>query len=283
MKVAIFSDVQANLPAMEVAVARILDWSPDLVIMDGDLVNRGPSSLECLQLFERLRREHGWLPVRGNHETWMLRCQREPPRDALDARMRAFADWTLHQIAPALETLNQWPDHLCFHAGSETSWVHVTHGTMRGNRHGVTAALPDETLRDGALPEGVALFVTAHTHRPLTRVLDGLPILNVGSVGSPFDGDPRGSYALLEFHQGRWQWEIVRFDYDRERARRTFLDSGFIEQGGPLAHILYEEWHRAQLLMPQWRERFETEVLSGTLALETAVDSFLAELDTPPD
>ncbi|NJO56069.1 MAG: metallophosphoesterase, partial [Rhodospirillales bacterium] len=38
MKVAIFSDVQANLPAMEVAVERILDWDPDLVVMDGDLV-----------------------------------------------------------------------------------------------------------------------------------------------------------------------------------------------------------------------------------------------------
>ncbi|NKN32574.1 metallophosphoesterase family protein [Marichromatium bheemlicum] len=283
MKVAIFSDVQANLPAMEVAVAQILDWSPDLVIMDGDLVNRGPNSLTCLQLFEQLHRDHGWLAVRGNHETWMLRCARETPRDTLDARMRQFADWTLHQIGPAVETLRHWPDHLCFHAGTESSWVHVTHGTMISNRHGVTAGLPDEALRDGALPADVALFVTAHTHRPLTRRLDGLPILNVGSAGSPFDGDPRGSYALLEFLRGRWQWRIVRFDYDRARARRDFLDSGFIEQGGPLARILYEEWSRARLLMPQWRARFETPVLDGELTLEQAVEYFLADLGSAPD
>ncbi len=278
MKVAIFSDVQANLPAMEVAVEQILDWDPDLVIMDGDLVNRGPSSLACLELFDRLRHERGWLPVQGNHETWILRCGREPPRDPLEAQMRGFADWTFQQVRLRLDALEGWPDHLCFHGGDEASWVHVTHGTMVGNRHGISSNVPDEDLR-GKLPDDIALFVTAHTHRPLTRVLDGIPILNVGSVGSPFDGDPRGSYARLELRDHHWTWEIVRFDYDRGRAQRDFLDSGFIAEGGPLARILYEEWWQARLLMPHWRRDFEPAVLAGERDLASAVDAFLAEID----
>jgi len=274
MKVAIFSDVQANLPAMEVAVEQILDWDPDLVVMDGDLVNRGPSSLDCLELFETLRRSRGWLPVKGNHEAWILRCGREPPRTELEADMRRFADWTHRQVRERISALEGWPDHLCFHGSHDASWVHVTHGTMAGNRHGITASAPDEAIR-GQLPADVALFVTAHTHRPLQRELDGIPILNVGSVGSPFDGDPRGSYARLQERRGRWEWEIVRFEYDRGRAERHFRDSGFIEEGGPLARILFEEWRQARLLMPHWRRGFEAAVLAGERELGPSVDAFL--------
>jgi predicted phosphodiesterase len=276
MKVAIFSDVQANLPAMEVAVERILDWDPDLVVMDGDLVNRGPSSLACVELFDRLRNERGWLPVQGNHEAWILRCAQEPPRTELEGQMRRFADWTYEQLRERIAALEGWPDHLCFHGENDSSWVHVTHGTMAGNRFGISAGVSDEEIR-GNLPVDVALFVTAHTHRPLQRELDGTPILNVGSVGSPFDGDPRGSYALLEERRGRWTWEIVRFDYDRARAERDFRDSGFIEEGGPLARILFEEWRQARLLMPYWRRGFEPAVLAGELDLSDAVAEFLRD------
>lgn len=172
MKVAIFSDVQGNLPAMETAVERILDWNPQLVIMDGDLVNRGPSSRACLALFDSLRQSHGWLPVRGNHETWVMRCARHAPATPLEGQMRRFTDWTFEQIRDQLALLESWPDHLCFHGTHDDSWVHVTHGTMAGNRFGITADVPDEAIRD-VIPPDIALFVTAHTHRPLQREVDG--------------------------------------------------------------------------------------------------------------
>ncbi|MBK1644586.1 metallophosphoesterase [Thiocapsa imhoffii] len=280
MKVVIFSDVQANLPAMEAAVEQILDLHADLVIMDGDLVNRGPSSRACVETFDQLRRQLGWLPVKGNHEAWILRCLRVAPRDALEAQMRQFADWTALQVRDRLDALENWPDHLCFHGAHEASWVHVTHGTMAGNRIGITANLADEEIR-GQLPDDIALFVTAHTHRPLERELDGVPILNVGSVGSPFDGDVRGSYAILEERRGRWHWEIVRFHYDRTRAQQDFEDSGFLEGGGPLTHILFEEWRQARLLMPLWRREFEPSVLAGERELAPAVEAFLRVATAP--
>lgn len=277
MKVAIFSDVQAILPAMEEAVERILAWEPDLVAMAGDLVNRGPKSRECLELFDRLRRDRGWLPVQGNHETWVLRCGREAPKDDLEREMRRFADWTYRQVEPVLPALTDWPDHLCFPGPDGEAWVHVTHGTMAGNRDGVSANVADEVLR-AKIPRDLALFVTAHTHRPLERMLDGTAVLNVGSVGSPFDGDPRGSYGLLEWRGGRWHWQIARFAYDRDRAVRDFRESGFLEEGGPIARILYQEWYQARSLMPLWRRHHEPAVLAGERSLESAVDGFFAEL-----
>ena len=76
MKVAVFSDVQAVLPALEAVIEHIEAWRPDMVVMAGDLVNRGPDSGGCLELFDRMRREQGWLPVNGNHEVWVLSLQR---------------------------------------------------------------------------------------------------------------------------------------------------------------------------------------------------------------
>ncbi len=274
MKVAVFSDVQGNLPAMEVAVAHILDWNPDLVVMAGDLVNRGPSSRTCLELFDALRRERGWLPIAGNHEAWVLRCGQERPLDALDAAMRRFADLTFRQLVEVEEALLDWPDHISFHADAEDSWVHVTHGSMAGHRAGISARTTDQDLR-GRLPEDVSLFVGAHTHKPLQRRLGLTHILNVGSVGSPFDDDVRASYGRLELWGGRWRTHIVRLPYDRARTERDFAASGFIEQGGPLVKIIFEEWRQARVLLASWHHRYGGAVRSGAITLEGAVTEFL--------
>lgn len=278
MRVAVLSDIQGNLTAFEVVVAHIQAWGPDLVILAGDLVNRGPSSRSCLECFDALRRSNGWLPVQGNHEDWVLHCGREAPMSSVEAEMRRFADWTYRQIADMAEAIQGWPDHLCFHGSGEDSWVHVTHGTMAGNRDGISPSVMDDDLH-GKLPEDIALFVTAHTHKPMARHVGSVDILNVGSVGSPFDGDVRASYGQLEHHSGRWHTRIVRLNYDRQRTEREFHDSGFVQQGGPLARIIFEEWRSARLLMPTWHRDFGKAVSIGNVDLEQSVDAFLMSLD----
>ena len=277
MKVAVFSDVQGNLPALDAAAEHIQAWDPDLVIMAGDLLNRGPDSGLCLDRFLTLRRELGWIPIQGNHEVWVVHCAREPVDAGPEADMRRFADFASSQITGHEDEIAAWADHLCFHGATPDSWVHVTHGTLAGNRNGITASVSDENLA-GKLPEDVALFVTAHTHRPLLRHYQGTDILNVGSVGSPFDGDVRASYGQLELREGRWHTRIQRIDYDREEMRRRFTDSGFLDQAGPLAHIIYEEWDSARLLMPAWNRAYREPVLAGEISLQRAVNEYLEKL-----
>jgi predicted phosphodiesterase len=277
MRVAVFSDVQANLPALETCVAHIQDWNPDLVVMAGDLINRGPTSDACLRRFQALRQDQGWLPILGNHEVWVLRCGREPPLDAIDARLRALADFTCAQITGAEQWLADWPDHLCFEAEPGLGWVHVTHGTLLGNRDGISARTQDADL-PAKVPLDVNLFVTGHTHRPLTRHFQGIDILNVGSVGSPFDGDPRASYGQLEWRHGRWHTRIIRLDYNRAAAGRAFADSGFLDRGGPLARIVHAEWLRARPLINGWHQRYGEAVRQGQICPDRAVDEYLGSL-----
>lgn len=278
MRVVVFSDVQANLPALQEAVERIERAQPDLVISNGDLVNRGPRSKEVLELMRGMEQSSGWVGLRGNHEDYVLRCGREAPKDDQDAALRGFTDWTVRQLATDAEHLKTWADNYCFHSpGRPRQWVHVTHGTPDDNRRGILKSTTDEILREH-MPQEVALFITAHTHRPLIRRVDDVEIINVGSVGSPFDGDARGSYAELEFYGGRWHSRIRRFDYDRMQAERDFSETGFLDQGGPMAQLIFHEWKLARGFMPEWHAFWKQAVGSGKHDISSAADAFIKTL-----
>lgn len=276
MKIAVFSDVQGNLPAMETAVEHILAWAPDLVLMNGDLVNRGPRSRDCLLLFDELAQNQGWLPIRGNHEDYVLHCAEHAPQTELERELRRFADWTVEQLGVHRELMRNWPEHLCLQ-GPNDSWVHLTHGSLLGNRDGISRSVSDEQLQE-KIPEHADLFVVAHTHKPLQRTFGQTRILNVGSVGSPFDGDVRASYARLHYCNGTWKTEIVRLDYDRDRAERDFHQSGFLAEGGPLAGFVFEEWRRAELMMPRFNARYMQALKNRDITLQEAVERFLGEI-----
>lgn len=276
MKVAVFSDVQGNLPAMETVIDNIAQWSPDLVVMNGDLVNRGPSSLDCLLLFDQLRHSQAWLPLQGNHEEYVLYCCDNPPDSPAESRLRKFTDWTAHQIGDRAHLIQDWPDHLTFAGGTHDDWVHITHGTLAGNRDGVTPERADDYLISKA-PADIALFVTAHTHRPMLRQFGDLQVVNTGSAGAPFDGDTRASYAQLEFRNGRWHTRIVRLKYDRARTARDFRDSGFLIDGGPLARLIFEEWRVARMMIADWNKTYRQAVLAGAIDVDQAVDAYLSD------
>ncbi|MES9962401.1 MAG: metallophosphoesterase family protein [Candidatus Sedimenticola sp. 20ELBAFRAG] len=277
MKVAVFSDVQANLPAFEEVASHIDHWAPDLVIMNGDLVNRGPMNIESLELFNSLQKSRNCIALRGNHEDYILHCARVAPENQREAALRQFADWTAGKLGEAVNLFDDWADHLDFHAPKSDQWVHVSHGTLVGNRSGVSESISDEAL-EGKIPDETALFITAHTHKVHERVYRGTRIINIGSVGSPFDKDIRSSYAQLEYRDNNWHREIIRLSYDRERMARDCEESGFLDQAGPLAHVIFEEWRRADLLMPHWNRRYRQAVMDGEITMQRAVDEFLKEV-----
>ncbi len=68
-----------------------------------------------------------------------------------------------------------------------------------------------------------AVAVYGHIHRPFVRELPDLIVANCGSVGLPWDGDPRAAYLLVDGVRP----SVRRVEYDMERARRDLAASGF--------------------------------------------------------
>ena len=74
MKIAVISDIHGNIPALETVTADIEQWQPDCVVVDGDIVNRGPRSREALEWVLARHESDAWQLVRGNHEDYILEC-----------------------------------------------------------------------------------------------------------------------------------------------------------------------------------------------------------------
>jgi predicted phosphodiesterase len=274
MKLAVLSDIHGNLPALEAVVDDLLRWRPDRIVVNGDLINRGPNSLACLRLLQR--EFTGIELVKGNHEDFVLTCaardydQNHPAFD-----LRRFAHWTFAQLGEVMDEIRLWRDHIDDHS-LQGGALHITHASRRGKRDGISQRTADEELPE-KLGERRALFITSHTHKPLVRQFDGTLIVNTGSVGSPSDHDPRAAYGRFQFDGSAWRAEVIRISYDHLRAQHDFHASGFIEEGGPLTRLMLEELRHARVFVGPWNERYLQAVQVGAIDVASAVERFLTD------
>ncbi len=275
MKLAVISDIHGNLPALEAVLDDLAKWRPDQVILNGDLINRGPDSRGCLGLVtQQLPHCH---IVKGNHEEFVLACAEKEFSPGIQRHeLRRFAHWTIDQLGTGLEVVRQWHEDLDL-TDPDGGELHITHGTRLGKRDGIRHNTDPETL-PAKLGDPRQLFITAHTHQPLILDYEGTLVVNTGSVGSSFDRDYRAAYGRFTFHAGRWKAEIVRVDYDRARTERDYVESGFLEQGGPFARVMLTELRQSRGHMAPWMRRYHQAVLDGEITVEQAVTEYLASL-----
>jgi predicted phosphodiesterase len=275
LKLAILADVHANLHALQAIIEDVQSWGPDHVIVAGDIVNRGPRPLECLELIHNKVQADGWIILRGNHEEYVLNHEKpEAPRSgpAFDVHLASY--WTYMKLSKAMPLLGRLPliYSLPDPAGEE---VRITHASMGGIRDGIFPGMSDERLRS-KIGDPPVLFCVGHTHVPLIRRLDGTLIVNVGSAGLPFDGDTHPGYAQLTWRNGFWDADIVRIGYDIHETERDFFTTGYIDEAGPLAHLVLLELRHARSLLYHWAVYYQDPVTAGKITMNQSVDEFLS-------
>jgi predicted phosphodiesterase len=276
MKIAILSDVHGNLPALTAVLEHIERWRADQVIVNGDLVSRGPYSFDCLRLLQARIPQARYLT--GNHESYVLRCADEPAdADSPTLEIDRFADWTVRQLGAALEELRNWRDHLDMTDLDQGASVHITHGSRLGNRDGISARTQDAEL-PAKIGDPRDLFVGSHTHKPLLRRFNGTLVVNTGSVGQPMDDDPRAAYGRFTLQGGRWQAEIARVAYDKAQAERDFVESGFLAEAGPMARLIHLELRQSHAHVGPWRGLYLDAIQRREISVTGAVEDYLKKL-----
>jgi putative phosphoesterase len=222
MRLAVVSDVHGNLTALEAVIADLERRAPDLVLHGGDLALMGAQGAEVV---DRVR-ELGWPGVVGNVDDLLWNPGERARQEERSPRLRALLANLFDDYAPAtLEQLGrervEWLRGLpAQHRAGDLLLMHAAPGDLW------RAPMPkddDEELRSVYGDCGARVVVYGHIHRPYVRDLGDLVVANSGSVGSPFDGDPRASYVVIE--DGRPQ--VVRVDYDVEREVALLLGSGY--------------------------------------------------------
>jgi len=285
MKIAVISDLHANYVALKTIADDIEAWRPDIVVAAGDIINRGPRPLECLQLILNKQKTDGWFIIRGNHEDYVIsQANNSSPINGPSSEVHRASFWTYLQLGCDISNLKTMPFQQSFYdpMGGE---VRVVHGSMIGNRDGIYPETKDDELRTKIIksenhqkPLVPSLFCAGHTHRPLIRRLDNILVVNAGSAGLPFDNDPRPSYARLFFSRLGWRADIVRLDYDTAQAQKDFITSGYLEGGGPLVKIVQLELQNAESHLYYWARKYQRMALAGEISMDDSVDAYLRSI-----
>jgi predicted phosphodiesterase len=251
-RLAILADIHGNLPALKAVMADIESLSPDEVLVGGDLVGRGPQGSAVIG--EIVARD--WPSIRGNHEDYLLSFRRgEVPAEWWEQEEWAASRWMAAELTESdvayLETL---PFSL---SARPAPGLLLTHGSPRSHSEGLGPWSSDRKLEKllGGIEE--TTLVCGHTHRPMQRRVNSGQVINVGSVGLPFNGDQRAQYAILEWDGTEWSAEFRQVEYDLEEILEIYRSSGFLDQGGATAELLVLELrHAAPFLVPflKWVE-----------------------------
>jgi putative phosphoesterase len=224
-RVAVITDIHANLPALQATLARIDQPGVDGLYCGGDLVGYGPHPNEvCALIADRA------IPtIYGNYEYAIARdledcgCAYVTPHDRELGR-RSVA-WTLvHTSQANKDYLRTLPFDLRFAVGDAR--VHLVHGSPRKVNEYLFEDKPARLYERLASAEEADVLVFGHTHKPWVHEFGGVLFVNCGSVGKPKDGDPRAAFALLEADGAGVRAHIERVEYDAPAAAREVAAAG---------------------------------------------------------
>jgi putative phosphoesterase len=224
-RVAVITDVHANVPALRAVFAAVDAQGVDAAYCGGDLVGYGPRPNEVCALIEA--RE---VPtIYGNYDYAIARdlddcgCAYRDPHDRELGQLSV--EWTLkHTSESAKSYMLGLPFDLRFELGGKR--VRLVHGSPRKVNEYLFEDKPARTFERIAALADCDILVFGHTHQPWIHEYGGVRFVNCGAVGKPKDGDPRASYAMLTATGGEVDVSIERAPYDALAVAREMREVG---------------------------------------------------------
>jgi putative phosphoesterase len=218
VRLAVVSDIHANLTALEAVTVDLRTISPDLVIHGGDLVGSGAHPAEVV---DRIR-ELGWAGVYGNADEMVWNPARVSEIFAASALQHwrdivlRTASWTRAALGDKrIEWLRALPPRM-----TEQD-ISVVHARPDDCWRSPDAEASDEELLTTYATLKSRVVIYGHIHRPYVRRLPSIVVVNSGSVSLSYDGDPRAAYAVVDGEE----ITIRRVEYNVEREARALVVS----------------------------------------------------------
>jgi putative phosphoesterase len=193
--VAALYDIHGNLPALDAALDAIeaLDSSVETIVIGGDVV-LGPMPRATLERVMALGDRARYL--RGNCDRLVVDAFDRRSAAWLPAAVQHTISWVAAQLdQPHRDFLAAFPETLTL-AVHGIGDVLFCHGSPRSDDEMVTSATPDAALQQMLAGVRERVVVCGHTHMQFDRTLDGVRVINAGSVGMPY-GAPGAHWLLL--------------------------------------------------------------------------------------
>ncbi|GAF14413.1 serine/threonine protein phosphatase [Bacillus sp. JCM 19045] len=235
MRFAFLSDIHGNATALEAVLNDLQSKQIDRIYILGDLCFRGPEPKRVIELVQ----SSGAQVIKGNADEWLVRGFKdgEIPQERLEM-FQQEREWALGRLDQKdIDYLKNLPTELVIDDGQDLI-VHAFHATPTSLFDTVAFDETEKVENELMVRDEADVYIYGHTHHPYVRSLHGKNIVNVGSVGMPFDGHPLASYAILDIEDGSHSIQLNRVPYNREHVVEIYKQSGYpnIEEMGAVIY-----------------------------------------------
>lgn len=243
MRIALFSDIHANLPALEACLKSIEDQKPDAIYCLGDLVGYNVWPNEVINEIRSRR-----IPtIAGNYDQGIGlmsdECGCAYKTDSEKDMGKISISFTNSIVEPnERKYLRTLPSHIKveFQLNNDKLNLLLVHGSPRKINEYLFEDRDEKSLWRIMEQADADIMCFGHTHKPyyrilpteLTEPLHYRHAINIGSVGKPKDNNPKGCYVILTLNAessirntGAVQVDFIRFKYDVEKAAKAVEDS----------------------------------------------------------
>lgn len=235
MKIAVLSDIHSNHYAFKACLDWIEQHQIHGIAFLGDYISDCPYPQKTMALMRMAAGRYPCWFVKGNREEYMI-----------DRSCGNEDSWYGVQAGSLQYTYDNLTEEDIHFFSSMPSFMEVSmegypaFGISHGDFHKSRArVLPGNEAADRLLEEMQGtLHCCGHTHKPFIYEKNGKVILNPGTVGVPGSGSVQAEMAVVEFDKGRWKPQLVKVEYDIERAVQEFYESGLAEQSGVWARAI---------------------------------------------
>ncbi len=258
MRIAVVADIHGNLCALEATLHNLNQQDIDQVVFNGDYINRGSHSLECLELLANYQHPKAEVSfILGNHDALILDWHHRK-----DYLSQWFEDPLFELCDVVSSELKKqhfdWIEGLQFQKTFGQHSLRISHGSPRHFREGFDKSLSEQAMTEieSEFPEKT--FVGSHTHQPFEARTEKSTFINTSAVGSPFNGDPRAQFLLGQASGESFEYQIQYVPYDRNRARKIFKESKAYNDTKIVGEIFYRELCSARSILTPF-QRWTTE------------------------
>ena len=241
MKIALFSDIHANLPALEACLADIDSRKPDAIYCLGDLVGYNIWPNEVINII----RQRGIPTIAGNYDFGIGRMSNDcgcayKTDDEKDMGKISISYTNSIVKDEEREYLRTLPAHIRveFQLNEHKLNLLLVHGSPRKINEYLFEDRDEKSMLRIMETADADIMCFGHTHKPYHRIIGNEEnihyrhAINIGSVGKPKDNDVQGCYVMLTINdhssvkeKDSIQVEFIRFDYDIETAAKAIENS----------------------------------------------------------
>ena len=231
MKIALISDIHANLPALEAVLNDLERQQPDAIYCLGDLIGYNVWPNQVISLI----RQHRIATVAGNHDLKVTKI----PLSIGECSQEESSEYAYKLVGKKeREYLLTLPRHLKleFSVTGKSFNMLLVHGSPRSINEYLLEELPEDYMVDLMKEYDADMLCFGHSHKPYYRTIQAASaegdhlyhLINTGSVGKPKDGDPRACYVIFSIDQSfdvsvaeALKVEFIRVQYDVEKAAKA--------------------------------------------------------------